>query len=455
MGVPTTVGTWCPDEKGVCMDSTEKKFISKHEQRSREGFSALQQFVIDQKACNYCGACVSVCPKDSIAMGDENPQLIGDCNACGVCYMACPRTFLPMTAMQQWLFNTIDIPPLGTYTHATLASSNSQAIMERSPDGGIVTTLFTYMLDNKHADAVITSGKQHNVVWCSHPRPKVVTDSGDLLECIDRKYDPNPLLSVLRDTTAFAKVAFAGLACHVLGLTKLKYAAWAYREELPVLAKIADRLTRNVDFVVGIGCMCRMRKGYWDVMLRENGVSNEGQVVKHYEERITGDYIFHLRDGGEVRIPHTRIIEDPHHMCFLCCDYDGYFSDLTVDRSEYQPYSTVLIRNETGARMFDQCREKNLLHTRDIPNKGEDFVEDMKPMLQALVDVDTYGYENFLKTGTFSIDPTMQQMMSHFEERRMRGIPENIFLEIIKKYSQFEFAKKKRRELGYENPDFY
>ena len=435
------------------MNKQELEMLSKHKQRSENGFDALKQFVIDQKACNYCGACISVCPKGSLAMGDESPELVDDCNSCGVCYLACPRTFLPMTSMQQWSFNTDEIPPLGTYIHATLASSNNEKIMERSPDGGIVTTLFTYLLENNLADAVITSGKQHSCHWCYHPKPRVVTNPEDLLDCIDRKYDPNPLLTLLRETTGFKKVAFAGLACHVLGLKKLQYAAHAYREELPALAKIADRLTRNIDFVVGIGCMCRMEKGSWDVMLKEKGVSGEDQVVKHFEERITGDYVFHLQDGSEARVPHTRIIEDPHHMCFLCCDYDGYFSDLTIDRSEFQPYSTVLLRDQKAEALFNQCLEKDLLHVRDIPNKGEDFVEDMKPMLQSLIDFDTYGYENFLKTGRFTLDPSMQQMMSHFEERRMRGIPENIFLELLKKYPQFGFARKKREELGYENLD--
>lgn len=437
------------------MDKKEKELLSKHEQRSKDGFDALVKYVIEQKACNYCGSCVSVCPKDCLVMGKESPELSGECNSCGLCYLACPRTFLPMTSMQQWSFGTDEIPPLGTYQEVVLASSNSEKIMEHSPDGGITTTIFTYLLENKLVDAVITSGKQHDFTWCYHPKPLIVKDPAVLIQCIDRKYDPNPLLTLLRETTGFEKVAFAGLACHVLGLKKLQYAAQAYQEALPSFAKRADKLTRNIDFVVGIGCMCRMGKGMWDVMLQEVGVSGEDQVVKHLEERITGDYVFHLKDGGEARVPHTRIIEDPHHMCFLCCDYDGYFSDLTIDRSEFQPYSTVLLRNEKAQQIFGQCLEKNLLHTREMPDEGSDFVEDMKPMLQGLVEFDTFGYENFLKEGSFSIDPTMQQMMTHFEERRMRGIPENVFLELLKKYPQFEFAKKKRKELGYENPDFF
>ena len=50
----------------------------------------------------------------------------------------------------------------------------------------------------------------------------------------------------------------------------------------------------------------------------------------------------------------------------------------------------------------------------------------------------------------------MQQMMSHFEQRRMRGLTENIFLEMLKKYPQFEFAMKKREKLHITRPkDIY
>jgi len=30
-----------------------------------------------------------------------------------------------------------------------------------------------------------------------------------------------------------------------------------------------------------------------------------------------------------------------------------------------------------------------------------------------------------------------------------------MFMELLKKYPLFEFAKKKRNELGYENPDIF
>jgi len=159
--------------------------------------------------------------------------------------------------------------------------------------------------------------------------------------------------------------------------------------------------------------------------------------------------VFTLKDGKEVRIPQSKVIEYPHHLCFLCCDFDGYFSDLTVDRSEYQEYNTVLIRNEKGEHIFNQCLEKGLFRTRELPDKGKDFLEAMMPMLEAFIDYYLYGYEHYIKEGEFRLDPSIEQLFEN------QGIPKNMFIELLKKYHLFEFAKKKRKELGYENSDIF
>lgn len=44
--------------------------------------------------------------------------------------------------------------------------------------------------------------------------------------------------------------------------------------------------------------------------------------------------------------------------------------------------------------------------------------------------------------------------MSPFEASPLQGIPENIFLDLLKAYPIFEVTKKRRLELGYKNPDF-
>ena len=88
-------------------------------------------------------------------------------------------------------------------------------------------------------------------------------------------------------------------------------------------------------------------------------------------------------------------------------------SDLSVDRSEYQQFNTILMRNKKAEDIFDQCLGSKLLQTRELPDEGRDFLKEREPMLQAFTDYDLYGYEHYLKQGEFSIDPSMEQMFGN------------------------------------------
>ena len=74
------------------MEKKEKELLSKHEQRSKDGFDALAKYVIEQKACNYCGSCVSICPKDCLVMvrGKCHVARPEDCIKCMLCELRCP-----------------------------------------------------------------------------------------------------------------------------------------------------------------------------------------------------------------------------------------------------------------------------------------------------------------------------------------------------------------------------
>jgi len=46
---------------------------------------------VDRKKCLRCGACVSVCPKHALSLGEhglENDR--SKCISCGICKKACP-----------------------------------------------------------------------------------------------------------------------------------------------------------------------------------------------------------------------------------------------------------------------------------------------------------------------------------------------------------------------------
>jgi MinD superfamily P-loop ATPase len=45
---------------------------------------------INHKKCDECGACISVCRKDALVLGEKLEVLADRCVSCGVCVNICP-----------------------------------------------------------------------------------------------------------------------------------------------------------------------------------------------------------------------------------------------------------------------------------------------------------------------------------------------------------------------------
>ncbi|MCL5997747.1 MAG: 4Fe-4S binding protein [Chloroflexi bacterium] len=62
----------------------------------------LQRIIaVDYDHCSYCGACVAVCPPDSITLHDATLIIDHDtCTRCKRCIPACPTGALSLTMEQ-------------------------------------------------------------------------------------------------------------------------------------------------------------------------------------------------------------------------------------------------------------------------------------------------------------------------------------------------------------------
>ena len=51
------------------------------------------EYNVDKSACTSCGACVGICPKDAIEIGEDGKAIIDQtkCNQCGKCIAICPE----------------------------------------------------------------------------------------------------------------------------------------------------------------------------------------------------------------------------------------------------------------------------------------------------------------------------------------------------------------------------
>ena len=88
--------------------------------------------------------------------------------------------------------------PLGTYKEALSARSTDKKILDVSQDGGIVSALLCYALDEGIIEGAVVAGTPDED-W--RPIPTVVTSSDEVIAAAGTKYSMSPTLSALKEAT--------------------------------------------------------------------------------------------------------------------------------------------------------------------------------------------------------------------------------------------------------------
>ncbi|MFQ5801202.1 MAG: coenzyme F420 hydrogenase/dehydrogenase beta subunit N-terminal domain-containing protein, partial [Candidatus Hydrothermarchaeales archaeon] len=174
-------------------DESFDKFV---EYAKGKQFAELEYIVIDTGACVSCGACAAVCPVDIIRFEDYRPIIVGEeKEGCNLCYLACPRTSMQIPAIERTIeFLGKRDENLGYFSNILAAKAVSEKI--KGQDGGVVTALLAYALDNKEVDKVVTV-KQGERAW--EPDTAVVKDSNELFDTAGTIYSMAITMESLRE----------------------------------------------------------------------------------------------------------------------------------------------------------------------------------------------------------------------------------------------------------------
>lgn len=348
------------------------------------GFGDLQNEVIAKGICCLCGTCAAFCDKIKINECEESrkePRFIENYDTvCGLCYTFCPRTFLPLPEIGRRIFGEEqkrEGDVLGVYRTVHVVQSKKADIIEKGQDGGAVTSLLAYALDDGIIDCgVITTsddkplqGLRARVAephkW--KPITKVARTYEELKEGAGTKYTLYPSVIGVREAIegGCEKIGFVGLPCQVQGLRKVQTAEQPY-----------DVGIEKVQLVIGLFCMENFTEGLLDFVEKICGGSLE-QVSKF---GIKGNDL--LVSGKETfSIPLEEIKSYVGEGCLVCMDFTAELADISIGSvGSEEGWSTVFARTERGEEVVKGAAEKGYI---EVMNMEKDGLESIRKLAKS------------------------------------------------------------------------
>lgn len=238
--------------------------------------------VIDKNNCCGCNACAQRCPKQCIAMQEDNEGFLYpsvdkiNCIDCGLCEKVCP------------IINQQEAPALlGVYA----AKNNNEEVRRQSSSGGVFTFLAEKVID----EGGVVFGARFNQDW------EVVhsyTETKDGLAAFrGSKYVQSVVGDTYKDAERFLKegrkVLYSGTPCQIAGLKHY--------------------LRKEYENLLAVECICHSVPSplVWKKYLNKH---SQGRAIKrvNFRDKSTGwsywkySLVIHYKNGDEEIIPGGR-----------------------------------------------------------------------------------------------------------------------------------------------------
>ena len=315
----------------------------------------LEAEVIYNGLCCYCGSCGAFC-KEYITYENELPVTKKKCyEICGACYDFCPRTFFAPFVIERAVFGGIRTDNLLGYYQGEIltARATDEAVRKVAQDGGVVSALLAYLLEQGEIDAAVVSKISEK--W--EPEPFVATKTEDILAAAGSKYTQCPSVLGVGDAfeQGYENIALVGLPCHIQGMRKVQ------------LSKGFNVGADRVKLLIGLFCTETFDMKMLKKKLEELGTSID--EVEKFDIR-KGSFIVYTKSGEEIKTPVKKMRDYAREACNYCYDFAAEFADVSVGSiGSEDGWSTGIIRSEAGKDVVKQAEEAGLIETKKLPEE--------------------------------------------------------------------------------------
>lgn len=343
------------------------------EKESTKSFEDLIVEVHNAGICGQCGGCVSFCSADQIGaiqMQDDAPPTYSNkdnCLKCGICYLICPQ----IKALDSDLRKKFDYKaPIGSWRFISSAQAADASIRKAATDGGVVTALLLYLLENHLIDGALVTKRADpftREAFLARTKEELIAAAGSkfdtqaMTEHLGKYTTFTPVVSGLKELVDSdrMKIAVVGVPCQIHSIRKM--------QQLEVLP------SHVIKYVFGLFCY-------------ENFSFNE-ETRRKMEEKfnfsfndiikmnIKEDVIFHLRNAEPLHLSFEEINEFMRPACTACDDFANVYSDLSFGGlGSKERFTTCIARTATGSSVYNGGLAKGFI---------VEFEEDNTPVIKS------------------------------------------------------------------------
>ncbi|MHA1266319.1 MAG: Coenzyme F420 hydrogenase/dehydrogenase, beta subunit C-terminal domain [Candidatus Helarchaeota archaeon] len=312
-------------------------------------FKDLKKEVIEQNLCNSCGACVAVCTANEVeAIRFENnfPQENENskCLECGICYLICGRIHVLDTEMKK--IHGLN-PPIGNYKYLTFARTTSPKLKQSAQDGGVVTSIMKYLLEKNLIDAALVNIPIEN--WESIPN--FINNPKEIMKTAGTRYSAIPAVEELGnyknlENKRNPRLAFVGTPCQIVTIRKMQL--------------LNAKPGVFVKYLIGLFCM---ENFHYDALMKGK-IQNEMNIDLNDIEKlnIKGKFIISLKNKQRIELSLKELNNIVRNNCHYCEDFTNFYADISVGGvGAPRGYSTVLVRNSRGEKLFSKLIIENAI----------------------------------------------------------------------------------------------
>ncbi|MEX1217057.1 MAG: Coenzyme F420 hydrogenase/dehydrogenase, beta subunit C-terminal domain [Acidimicrobiales bacterium] len=313
--------------------------------------------VITSGLCTGCAGCVIACPHDVIGYNHEaggyKPFHIEDelgptdcghgLKGCTSCTRACPRFRAWEPQANEHLFDRdrADDEVAGVYSDILLTRASDDMVHRMGQDGGLVSALLIWALDNDYIDGALTSYLEGGDAATWKAIPGVATNREEVLAGAGSRYtySANTLALDEAKERGLKRLALVGMSCQ----SSIAPVMWSRK---------IGKVSKPIVFNIGLLCSKTFDDAIFEELFEAKYLIPKSEITKM---NIKGVFQIWTRDGGYHEINLKECHDWTREGCTHCPDFAAEHADISTGGiGKDNDWTLTIVRTDVGREIIQR-----------------------------------------------------------------------------------------------------